>query len=89
MYRILSGIEQLDRDDLVVRDVRGVRKHGRKVKVSVYEGHKECTADSKVIHLLYLCFKLCTSLGQTATCSTLAVHLAARLTDDLELSVCH
>ena len=41
MYRILSGFEKLDRDDLVVRDMRSVRKHGRKVKMSV------CTKDIK------------------------------------------
>ena len=35
MYRILSGIEKLDRDDIVVRDRRSVRKHGKKVKMSV------------------------------------------------------
>ncbi|XP_045111446.1 uncharacterized protein LOC123504743 [Portunus trituberculatus] len=41
MYRILSSSEKLDRDDLVVRDMRSGRKHGRKVKMNV------CTKDIK------------------------------------------
>ena len=41
MYRILSGFEKMDHGDLVVKDMRSVRKHGRKVKMSV------CTKDIK------------------------------------------
>ena len=33
MYRMLSGLEELDRDDLVVRDFRCGRGHGMKIKM--------------------------------------------------------
>lgn len=35
MYRILSGVEALDCEDLVERDLRSVRRHGRQVKLGV------------------------------------------------------
>ena len=35
MYRILSGAEALDRDDLVVRDLRSARRHERQEKFGV------------------------------------------------------
>ena len=41
MYRILSGVESLGHEDLVVRDLRSARRHGRQVKLSV------CTKDIK------------------------------------------
>ena len=33
MHRILSGVEELDRDDLVVRDLGSGRGHGMKVRL--------------------------------------------------------
>ena len=35
MYRIVSGIDALDRSDLVVRDLTSVRQHGKKLKLGV------------------------------------------------------
>ena len=63
LYRTLGGLEKMDRDDLVVRDERNTRGHGRKIKVNA------CRRDIKKYSFPHRCIQTWNGLDQETVCA--------------------
>lgn len=63
LYRILGGLEKMDRDDLVIRDVSNTRGHIKKIKVSA------CRRDIKKYSFPHRCITTWNGLSQETVCA--------------------
>ena len=63
LYRIMEGLEKMDRDDLVVQDESNTRGHGRKIRVSA------CRRDIKKYSFPHRCVPTWNGLNHETVCA--------------------